>query len=81
MNIGMAEHLNQARLTAIAEDIEYFRSWWDHSPVVADNTTIRHGSAALRRLLIEDVAGKAWRQLGFEKSPTLQGLDLLEDRS
>jgi hypothetical protein len=31
----------------------------------------------LRRLLVEDVAGAAWRQLGFEKSPTLQGPDLL----
>src|SRR5438270_12202770 len=73
----MVNKLNQARLTAVAEDIEYFRRWWEHSPVVADNATIRHGSAAMRRLLVEDVAGTAWRQLGFEKSPTLQGPDLL----
>jgi len=73
----MAENMNQARLTAVAEDIEYFRSWWEHSPVVADNAIIRHGSAALRRLLVEDVAGTAWRQLGFEKGPTLKGPDLL----
>src|ERR1700747_2427908 len=73
----MAEKLNLARLTAVAEDIEYFRSWWERSPAAADNATIRHGSAALRRLLVEDVAGAAWRQLGFEKSPTLQGPDLL----
>jgi hypothetical protein len=71
------EKLNQTALTAVAEDIEYLRSWWEHSPAVADNTMIRHGSAALRRLLIEDVASKAWRQSGFEKSPTLQGPDLL----
>ena len=62
---------------AVAEDIEYFRSRWELSPVVADNAIIRHDSAALRRLLVEDVAGTAWRQSGFEKSPTLQGPDLL----
>jgi hypothetical protein len=31
----------------------------------------------LRRLLVEDVAGTAWRQMGFAKSPMLKGPDLL----
>jgi hypothetical protein len=69
--------LSHAHLLAVAEDIEHFRGWWEHSEAV-DNTTIRHGSAGLRRLLVDDSAGAAWRQIGYTKSPTLQGPDLLE---
>jgi len=68
--------LSRDRLIAVAEDIEQFQSWWAHSESLS-NTLIRQGSAALRRLLVEDVAGRAWRQMGFSKSPTVQGPDLL----
>src|SRR5262245_48857903 len=63
------------RYIELAEDIEFFRTWEDGEHV--DNRGIRHGSAALRRLLLEDAAGNAWRKMGFAKSPTLKGPDLL----
>lgn len=64
------------RLIAIAEDIEQFQRWRTHSESLTD-ALIRQGSAVLRRLLVEDVAGTAWRQMGFTKSPMLKGPDLL----
>jgi hypothetical protein len=67
--------VEQARLLAVAEDIEYFSQWWKAESV--DNTAIRHGSSILRRLLVEDAAGSSWRTLGFKKEPTIQGPDLL----
>jgi hypothetical protein len=72
----MAERLSHSALTAIAEDIEFFKKWWEHDETV-DTTVIRHGSAALRRLLVEDMAGRAWRQLLFTKRPRIEGPDLL----
>jgi hypothetical protein len=64
------------RLIAVAEDIEQFHKWWTHGDSL-NNALIRQGSAMLRRLLVEDVAGAAWRQMGLNKSPTLRGPDLL----
>ena len=72
----MADPLNCSRLLAIAEDIDHFKRWWQH-PENIDTTAIRHGSATLRRLLVEDVAGTAWRQLGQLRTPKLQAPDLL----
>lgn len=68
--------LTSGQLTTVAEDIEHFGQWWEHSDQVF-GTEIRHGSASLRRLLVEDIGGTAWRQMGFFKSPSLQGPDLL----
>jgi len=64
-------------LAVVAEDIEHFQEWFERSPTSVDNAMIRRGSATLRRLLVEDMAGQAWRQLGFRKSPTIIGPDLL----
>jgi hypothetical protein len=68
--------LSDTRLVSIAEDLEHFAEWWAGSGSI-DNATIRRGSASLRRLLVEDAAGKAWRQLGLEKEPRLQAPDLI----
>jgi hypothetical protein len=68
--------LTKNQLISVAEDIEYFKKW-SECTVELDTATIRHGSAALRRILVEDAAGKAWRQVGFPKSPTLDGPDLI----
>lgn len=38
---NLTKNATQRRLTTVAEDIEYFRSGWDHSPLVADNVIIR----------------------------------------
>ena len=73
---GVVEPLEQRRLLALAEDIEFFRIWWEGAESPND-VAIRHGSSVLRRLFVEGAAGRAWRKLGFEKTPTLQGPDLL----
>ena len=62
-------------MLTVAEDIEYFARWWKAESV--DATTIRPGSGILRRLLVEDAAGKAWRALGLTREPKIQGPDLL----
>src|SRR5258707_1262072 len=69
--------LERRRLVSIAEDLEYFREWWTNADRALKNVEIRHASGALRRLLVEDAAGKAWRGVGFEKSPKIKGPDLL----
>jgi hypothetical protein len=73
---GVVEPLEHRRLLALAEDIEFFRRWWEDADSPND-MAIRHGSSVLRRLLVEGTAGRAWRKLGFEKTPTVQGPDLL----
>jgi hypothetical protein len=72
----LAMHLDGARLISIAEDLEHFAGWWENGGEI-DNPAIRHGSASLRRLLVEDVAGRAWRQMGFRKEPRVKGPDLI----
>ena len=72
----MTVSLTKPQLVSVAEDIEHFQHWWTNGGTVS-NAEIRQGSAALRRLLVEDAAGNAWRPLGFSKTPTLQGPDLL----
>lgn len=47
-------------LRLVAEDLEYLAEW---GPDITDRE-IRHGSAVLRRLLVEGVYGTAWRAIG-----------------
>lgn len=59
---------------SVAEDIEHLRHWWKADP---DDATIRRGSAILRRLLVERVLLKAWRECGFQDQPIIIGPDLV----
>jgi hypothetical protein len=62
-------------LVAVAEDLEYLSQWG--SEITPGE--IRRGSAVLRRLLVEDAYGSAWRAIGRAKQPSLiaVGLELL----
>jgi len=51
--------LTNNQLVYVAEDIENFKKWPQWA-IDLNNVTIRQGSSVLRRLLVEDAAGKAW---------------------
>ncbi|MGE0466904.1 MAG: hypothetical protein AB7P44_10725 [Steroidobacteraceae bacterium] len=46
---------------------------WGHN---VSDAEARRGSAVLRRLLVEDAYGTAWRAAGFEKEPSLIAVSL-----
>jgi len=54
-------------LRIVADDLQYLAEW---GPEISDGK-IRRGSAVLRRLLVEDVYGHAWREIGKDKQPSL----------
>ena len=60
-------------LVAVAQDLEHLNDEW--GPETSD-PDIRRGSSVLRRLLVEDVYGAAWRAVGFSKQPKLIAVDL-----
>lgn len=59
-------------LIAVAEDLEYLAQWGSD----ISNAEIRRGTAVLRRLLVEDAYGTAWRTVGEVKQPSLPAVDL-----
>lgn len=61
-------------LVAVTEDLEYLAQWGSD----ISNAEIRRGTAVLRRLLVEDAYGTAWRAIGFPSQPTLYAVDLLQ---
>jgi hypothetical protein len=46
----------------VADDLEYLHTEWNSDP---SDTTLRHGSVALRRLLLENQIQTAWRDSGI----------------
>ena len=62
---------------SIADDIQWFQTEWCTLYEPPSDAEIRRGSAALRRLLVEDWLGKAWRHCGFERQPLIAGPDVL----
>ncbi|QIM47917.1 hypothetical protein G9Q38_01335 [Pusillimonas sp. DMV24BSW_D] len=64
--------MNHDSLVAVAEDLEYLSQWG--SEITA--AEIRRGTAVLRRLLVEDAYGIAWRTIGQAKQPSLIAIDL-----
>ena len=59
-------------LKIVSDDLEYLASW---GPDITDRE-IRQGSAILRRLIVEDVYGHAWRSIGKAKQPKLIAVDI-----
>lgn len=59
-------------LIAVSEDLEYLAQWGSE----ISNAEIRRGTAILRRLLVEDAYGTAWRTVGLEKQPKLPAVNL-----
>jgi hypothetical protein len=64
--------LDRDSIIAVAEDLEYLASW---SGDITD-PEIRRGTAVLRRLLVEDAYGAAWRAVGKTRQPTLIAIDM-----
>lgn len=64
--------MDQDSLVAVAEDLEYLSQWG--SGITA--AEIRRGTAVLRRLLVEDAYGTAWRAIGQKRQPSLIAVDL-----
>ena len=60
----------------IAEDIEWFQQEWCTLYAPPSNADLRRGSAALRRLLVDNAIQRTWIQLGFEKQPSIAGPDV-----
>jgi hypothetical protein len=59
-------------LKIVADDLQFLSEW---GPEITDRE-IRHGSAVLRRLLVEDVYGHAWRATENAKQPRLIAVDI-----
>ena len=64
--------MDQDALIAVAEDLEYLAGWG--AEITAGE--IRRGTAVLRRLLVEDAYGTAWRAIGLTKQPSLIAVNL-----
>jgi hypothetical protein len=64
--------MDHEALRCIAEDLAFLRAW----SADISNPEIRRGSATLRRLLIENAYGNAWRAAGLQKEPRLIAVDL-----
>ncbi|MGZ5081603.1 MAG: hypothetical protein ACXWBT_18825 [Usitatibacter sp.] len=64
--------MDRDALVAVAEDLVYLGTWGSD----ISDAEIRRGSAVLRRLLIEDAYGAAWRAIGTAKEPQLIAVDL-----
>ena len=60
-------------IQVVVEDIEYLRAGWGGS---LSDPEARRGSAVLRRLLVENAYGDAWRALGFHGEPRVRAVDL-----
>ncbi|MFZ1641673.1 MAG: hypothetical protein WAV07_09615 [Candidatus Contendobacter sp.] len=65
-------HMDYDSLIAVSEDLEYLSQWGAD----ISNAEIRRGTAILRRLLVEDSYGAAWRTVGEIKQPSLPAVDL-----
>ena len=60
-------------LLTVAEDLEWLAASWKSG---ADAVAVRHGSAILRRLLLEGELGYAWRSVGFTGEPAVEAVDI-----
>src|SRR5215472_9148277 len=56
-----------------SRDLGFIAREWDES---VEDDSLRRSSTVLRRLLVEDLFGKAWRAVGFEKQPRLRAPEL-----
>lgn len=57
----------------VREDLEYLITEWTQD---IDEKSLRISSGILRRLLLEDALGRAWRLAGFEKEPSIKAFGL-----
>lgn len=57
------------RIRIVAEDLSYLRREWTQD---VNDASLRISSPILRRLLVEDLLQRAWRDLGFNKQPIVR---------
>lgn len=60
----------------VADDIEWFQKEWCTLYEPPSNADLRRGSAALRRLLVDNMLQQAWRAHGFAEQPKVTGPDV-----
>lgn len=65
--------MDKNTLIEAAEDLRHLRRDWGGKITVEE---LRRGTPVLRRLLVENHYGDAWRTVGFEKQPTVKAIDL-----
>jgi len=65
--------MNRAQLQTVVEDLEYLNSDWVKD---ISDPEARRGSAILRRLLVEDAYGRAWRAIGLQQQPKVIAVDI-----
>ena len=59
---------NKEFLRVVAADLDYIIKEW--GPEI-DDDSLRRDCVVLRRLLVKDNLGQAWRAVGFEKQPKI----------
>jgi len=59
---------NKEFLRVVAADLDYIIKEWGSE---IDDDSLRRDCVILRRLLVEDNPGQAWRAVGFEKQPKI----------
>ena len=64
---------DQYIVQTVKEDLEYLIKEWTQD---IDDQSLRRSSGTLRRLLVEDALGKAWRITGFKKEPLIKSFGL-----
>ena len=65
---------SQRELIRLAKsDLVFIARDWDES---VEDDSLRRSSGVLRRLLVDDQLGKAWRAAGLAKQPRVEAADL-----
>ena len=60
---------NLELIRVVAEDLLFLRNDWDNE---VDDSSLRRTSPVLRRLIVENDYGAAWRALGIQKEPLIE---------
>jgi hypothetical protein len=68
--------VSESTYDTVAEDLEWLREEWCTLFAPPSNADLRRGSAALRRLLVDNVVQQAWLQYGFKGEPKVAGPDM-----
>jgi hypothetical protein len=64
----MKKDFKQEVLLTVIEDLEYIMKEWNRD---IEDEQLRRDCTIIRRLLIEDNLGRAWRAVGFNKQPRI----------
>lgn len=72
MNIGNDEHAQQERISLAREDLVFI---FDEFTNLASEATLRRATSILRRLLVDGLLQRAWKDSGHTGQPTIPGID------